>query len=694
TFSELGLRSAIRVPLIAKGNIVGSLGLHSIRPGAYGPREQAVLERLARQIAPAIENANLYQELQSQTEEMAVVDEVARIFTSTLEIEEVYEQFVTEVKKLMDFDRMVINLLDEEADTYILKYLHGIARAVRPIGSVLPLAGSQNEKVLAQGRALIREDTAATSEYTSDRDPANDGMHASIMVLLNSKGRPIGTMGLRSRHKGAFGLREQVILERLANQIAPGVENAHLYQLRKEAEEGERLRNRQMEALFNIASTLVQPGNFEEKCQAVLEELSETVQADGAALRVVNPQDRTLHLVGSSRSGKLSSGSSAIIQTGVGVSGQALEQGQPVVANDYPRHPNASDRAMARGVKASVALPIKTGSQILGVVTVVSQLVDHFSPERVKLLCAIGDGLGMLLENARLSQDLQARNQETAVGDEVTRIITSTLDIEEVCEKFTQALGVLVNWDQATITTVNSDNESYLLQYSTGNRRPGLRVGVCHPLAGTQTGYVVQTGQTLVRGSILEAPRFPNDQPHWDLGLRSSIALPLISKGRVIGSLILRSQTLEAYGLREQQILERLARQMAPAIENAGLFEEAQTEKERATTTLAQLKALLGGVDAGILLISNEREVLWANEHFGEFFGIQDVEALMHGRGNQQVVRDYLRRSLAQPEQWFAMVDSIEKHLTYNGGLGELEIARPDYRMLQPFITPVFDESG
>jgi GAF domain-containing protein len=141
------------------------------------------------------------------------------------------------------------------------------------------------------------------------------------------------------------------------------------------------------------------------------------------------------------------------------------------------------------------------------------------------------------------------------------------------------------------------------------------------PLAGNLTGELVKFGQTIVHDDIATVQGYPNDQDHLDLGLRSCIALPLVSKGRVIGSLILRSRRVGDYGIREQAILERLTRQIAPAIENAQLYKTASNEKERATTTLAQFKAVLSGVDTGILLVGSNQDVLWANHRFGEFFG-------------------------------------------------------------------------
>ena len=100
------------------------------------------------------------------------------------------------------------------------------------------------------------------------------------------------------------------------------------------------------------------------------------------------------------------------------------------------------------------------------------------------------------------------------------------------------------------------------------------------PLADRLTEHVFRTGQTLVRGDISSQSRFPRDAEHKKLNLRSSIALPLVSKGRIIGSWVLGSQALNAYGEREQAILERLANHVAPAVENALLYEQTLKDQE------------------------------------------------------------------------------------------------------------------
>ncbi|MFL5354926.1 ATP-binding protein [Archangium sp.] len=57
---ELGLRSLLTVPLVARGQALGALTFASAEPGRYGPWERSLAEELARRAAIAIDNARLY----------------------------------------------------------------------------------------------------------------------------------------------------------------------------------------------------------------------------------------------------------------------------------------------------------------------------------------------------------------------------------------------------------------------------------------------------------------------------------------------------------------------------------------------------------------------------------------------------------------------------------------------------------
>ena len=78
-----------------------------------------LLERLAKQIAPAIENTQLYEERKKAeeeerqaAEESRVMAEIGKVITSSLNIDEVYGRLTEEVGNLIHFDRISVTIID------------------------------------------------------------------------------------------------------------------------------------------------------------------------------------------------------------------------------------------------------------------------------------------------------------------------------------------------------------------------------------------------------------------------------------------------------------------------------------------------------------------------------------------------------------------------------------------------------
>ena len=128
-----------------------------------------------------------------------IIQKITNIITSTLNIDEVYEKFAAELKKLVDFDRVTISVVDLEASTKTLKYIFGLTSSDRPPGTVTPLDNSQTQHVVTTRQTLMGEDTTANPEFTSDLFETRVKLRSSIKTPLISKGRIIGVLGLRSQ---------------------------------------------------------------------------------------------------------------------------------------------------------------------------------------------------------------------------------------------------------------------------------------------------------------------------------------------------------------------------------------------------------------------------------------------------------------------------------------------------------------
>lgn len=94
---KAGIRSTVRLPLIAKGEAIGALCLDSSTPRCYAERELELLVPLGEQLAIAIENARLFQE----TNRLAITDELTGLFNHR----HFYHRLEQEFKRAQRYDR-------------------------------------------------------------------------------------------------------------------------------------------------------------------------------------------------------------------------------------------------------------------------------------------------------------------------------------------------------------------------------------------------------------------------------------------------------------------------------------------------------------------------------------------------------------------------------------------------------------
>jgi len=166
-------------------------------------------------------------------------------------------------------------------------------------------------------------------------------------------------------------------------------------------------------------------------------------------------------------------------------------------------------------------------------------------------------------------------------------------------------------------------------------------------------------------------------------GVRSIAAYPIVGQNeRVLGVLVLYYTTAQAFAETETRLLASYADQLATALENAGLYEETQTQRVR----LAQI---FDSTSDGILLVSRAGEIQAANRQAGELLGFDAssvigvrLSQLAAGRrsstpGHDRVFDD-LAAILEKPDQ---------------GDEGELELQRSG-RTVHWAGRPIRDTAG
>jgi diguanylate cyclase (GGDEF)-like protein len=168
------------------------------------------------------------------TREMAVIAEIGRVIGSSLDIESVYEQFAAEVRKLIPFDRLSVNLHNLREGTARVAYVSGCADVVgRRKGDSYPLKGTLSEHVVRMrtGFLIHPENMKEMSiRFPSHSVSARAGMRSLLSVPLIARDEVIGGLHFRSRRPDVYGEEDLRLAERIGEQIAGAIANAQLYE--------------------------------------------------------------------------------------------------------------------------------------------------------------------------------------------------------------------------------------------------------------------------------------------------------------------------------------------------------------------------------------------------------------------------------------------------------------------------------
>ena len=142
----------------------------------------------------------------------------------------VWDQLMEEARKLVDFDLACLSMIDSDTATVRVSYQAHDGREPPRSGLSFPLEETVCGLVAKTHSTLIREDMALDSRTWTEELALRSGLRSEISVPLMSHGALMGTLSLVSYRPGAYGAREQELVEGLVSQIGLAVENSLLHQ--------------------------------------------------------------------------------------------------------------------------------------------------------------------------------------------------------------------------------------------------------------------------------------------------------------------------------------------------------------------------------------------------------------------------------------------------------------------------------
>ena len=268
---ELLKETALDIPfIIISQTISEKMAIEAMKAGAKDcikRRRQRIVPTIERELRDAAlrrERRQADEELRRQREtaerlagEVAVIAEIGRLISSTLNIDEVYERFAAETRKLILFDSITINLYNFQKNTLCAAYVSGLNIDGRGRGDTLVLEGSLSEAVIRTRTSLLIQPASIdeiVGQFPRLSPIFQAGLRSIICIPLVYRDEVIGVLHFRSKKQNAYTGHDLSLAERIGGQIAGAIAAAQLYQELKEMETSLRESESRFRAIFEKAA--------------------------------------------------------------------------------------------------------------------------------------------------------------------------------------------------------------------------------------------------------------------------------------------------------------------------------------------------------------------------------------------------------------------------------------------------------
>ena len=228
--SERQTESALYVPMIAEGKVIGILQAQSYSKNRYMPSDAKLLSLVANTAAVAIQNSRLFGQLKHRVDQLSALHMIDTAINSTTDLRLSLQAVLENVTRQLKVDAACILLLNPS--TLVLQYAAGVGFFTLEVtGTSLALGkGNAGRAALERQTITVPDLSAEGAESVYHKLAAAEKFIGYCAVPLVAKGEVKGVMELFDRARLDLDEERASFLDMLASQAALAVDNALLFE--------------------------------------------------------------------------------------------------------------------------------------------------------------------------------------------------------------------------------------------------------------------------------------------------------------------------------------------------------------------------------------------------------------------------------------------------------------------------------
>ena len=448
-------RTVLGVPLLREGVPIGVIFLSRCKVRPFTDKHIELVTTFADQAVIAIENARLFEEVQSRTRDLT---ELLQQQTATAEVLKVIASSPTDVKPVL---KAIVESACElcEANDALVALKDGDDLVFQTQKGSIPVAWER--RPINRGWISGRAVTDCTSVHVHDvlspegeefpdaRELSRrDSTRTLLAAPLLREGESIGAIVLRRTKVQPFSDKQIALLQTFANQAVIAIGNVRLFDEVQARTEDLRESLRQQTATADVLKTISRSSiDLETVLNTLVETAARLCRADQTLM--FRRRDDKYHLVaarGLSEEAKVFIHTHPLTLDRGTVSGRVALERRAVHIPDVLQDPEYSYAgAKVTGVRTILGVPLLREEALVGIFTVHRTRVDPFTDKEIELVTTFANQAVIAIENARLFEELRDRQAELRVtfdnmGDGVvmfgadTRLVAWNRNFQEMLD--------------------------------------------------------------------------------------------------------------------------------------------------------------------------------------------------------------------------------------------------------------------
>jgi GAF domain-containing protein/CheY-like chemotaxis protein len=603
---ERGLRSLFCTPILDQERLLGVLVLLREHPFRFGADDEDLLQSFSAQAAAAIRNARLYEEARRYAERLRALEEVNRLVSSSLNVEEVLQNLARAIAQFFDAPFVSIWAYDVAAQRLRRALTFGDLELAAALRDDLALGEGAVGWVVEHREPILWTDAVNDPRFLDAPQMREHGLHWMTAYPIAIGDRILGAFAVHRAAALPMTPETLTLMGSLAAQAAIALENARLY-----SETSRRLT--ETRALLEVAEILSSTLDSRRLLKRVALKVAQVCRVDRCTLELWDG-DRVIPLMSQFADGRKTPRMWERFQTveagppdAIPANAQVIDTRQPLLIDDCATSPLIPAAWVeAFGLRACLIVPMLRQERVIGVMTLdYCDRPARFQDWQRDLSLAIAGQIALALENTRLYTEAQERLRETrtllAVGQVLSQPAPTDIVLRGVAAEVGRAFGA---------DTVGV--------YLVDERRVTLVPAAGYHVPRDLLDFFLRSPVVLERSSALTAA-FRDARPVWSSNVGedpgydeewaralppfSLLFAPTLAHGQPVGGLFLVWwRPGRAFPAPEVRLLDGIAAQVGLAMENVELARQTQIKLTETETLLSVSRAVSSTLDVQSLV--------------------------------------------------------------------------------------------